>query len=126
MAAFPRTIGTAARDRAVALRDAINGAGVPSSLDPATVQVPGAWISVRTLDQLTLGDTWSVRFHVYLVAPAVGALEAWDILAGLLDKALTVVEPDETINTATSVALPHTPTQPLPAFQLVVDELVEP
>lgn len=122
---FPRTAGTAAKDRAVALRSALAGAGIPTTLEPGDVQVPGAWVSVRSMEPLTLDDAWTVRFHVYLVAPAVGALEAWDHLSKMLDRALTVLSPDEAVNTATSVTLPHTPSQALPAFLLVVDEAVD-
>jgi hypothetical protein len=120
-----RTAGTAAKDRAVTLRNALAGAGISASLEPGDVEPPGAWVRVQSMTMVTLADVWSVRFQVYLVAPDVGALEAWDVLSGLLDRALTVIEPDEPVNTATSVVLPHTPNQPLPAFLLVVDELVE-
>lgn len=123
-----RTAGTAAKDRAIALRAALAGAGIPTSLDPGQVDVGdkgGAWVRIQSMDVVTLGDVWQVRFQVHLIAPDVGAMEAWDLLSVLLDKALTVVEPDEAVNTAASVLLPHTPNQPLPAFVLVVDELVE-
>lgn len=125
---FPPSIGTAAKDRAISLRNALAGAGISASLDPDTVDVGnggGAWVRIPTMEPLTLAGAWTVRFQVYLVAPAVGALEAWDVLSQLLDRALTVIEPDEPVNTATSVVLPHTPNQPLPAFLLTVDELVE-
>lgn len=118
-------IGRAVRDRAVALRAALAGAGVPATLEPADVQTEGAWVSMRTITPLTMDEGYSVRFHVYLVAPGVGALEALDVLGGLLTRALTVIEPDEPINTATALTLPHTPNQPLPAYLLVVDELVD-
>lgn len=119
-------LGRAVRDRAVALRAALAGAGIPATLEPDQVQPDGgAWVSMRTISPLTMDEGYAVRFHVYLIAPSVGALEAMDVLGDLLDKALTVIEPDEPINTATSLTLPHTPSQPLPAYLLVVDELVD-
>jgi len=121
---MPR-LGRAVRDLAVALRAELAGAGIPTDLDPGAVPVPGAWLSIRQVTPLTLGEGWEVRFHLYLVVPDAGALEAWDGLSGLLDKALTVVEPDEPINTSTAITLPHTPTQPLPAVLIVVDQLVD-
>lgn len=120
------TVGAQAKAKAKELRDELAGAGVPASLDPDSVPVPGAWVSVRSIDPMTLSGGVLVRLHVHLIAPDGPALQAWDHLAGLLDLALDVVDPDEPINTAHSVLLPHTPTQPLPAFLLVVDELVDP
>jgi hypothetical protein len=125
---MPRTVGTAARDRAIALRAALAAAGIATSLDPGSVDVGnggGAWVRVKELDVVTLGETWQVSFQVYLIAPDVGVLEAWDILAALLNKALTVIDPDAPVNTATSVILPQSPNQPLPAFLVTVDELVD-
>ena len=120
-------LGAAAKAAALQLRSALAGeAGIPASLDPDSVQVPGAWIRVQRVTPTTLGGGATVRLQVHLLAPAVGTLEAWDLLSELLDKALTVIDPDEPVNTAANVVLPHTPTQPLPAFVLVVDELVDP
>lgn len=125
MAAAGGGLGAAIKARAVQLRNTLAGAGIPADLDGGSVDPPGAWVRVVTAEPATVTG-WTVRFHVWLIAPAVSVIEAWDLLAPLLDKALTVVDPDEPINTATAVSLPHTPTQPLPAFLLVVDELVEP
>lgn len=124
---MPADLGRAVRDRAVGLRAVLAGAGIPTSLEPDQVQSEkgGAWVSMRTITAETM-EGYLVRFHVYLVAPAVGVLQAMDILGGLLTKALTVIEPDEPINTATSITLPHSPTTPLPAYLLVVDEMVDP
>jgi hypothetical protein len=125
---FPAGPGSAARDRLIALRAALAGAGIPTAVDPDQVDVGkrgGAWVRALSMEAATIDDTWEVRYEVYLVAPAVGVLEAWDILSALLDRALTVIDPDEPVKTAVSVTLPHTPTQPLPAFLLVVDELVD-
>jgi hypothetical protein len=119
------SIAQAVKDRAVTLRNTLAGAGVPATLEPGQVDPPGAWITMRTMERLTLAGGFSVRFHVYLIAPAVGVLEALDLLAPMLDRALTVFDPDEPVNLATAVTLPHTPGQPLPAFLLVVDEIVE-
>lgn len=117
-------LGAAVKRRAVALRDLLNGqAGIPTSLDPGSVQVPGAWVSVRTFTPTTM-TAWTVRFHIFLIAGNVGTVEALDKLGDLLTKALTVIEPDEPIQ-VTSTSLPHTPSQLLPAYLLTVDELVE-
>jgi hypothetical protein len=115
---------------AVALRDALAGAGIPTSLEPNEVPVPGAWVSVREVPAPEQGTSkgWtlegrptSVTAHVYLVAPAGSTLKALDILGGLLDKALDVIDPDGAINTAIALPLQQYPNQPLPAFLVPVD-----
>lgn len=118
-------LGAAVKAEAKRLRDALAGAGVPTDLDPGSVPVPGAWVQIRSLTPISIDEGYTVRFHVHLVVPDAGALEAWDGLAELLDAALTVVDPDEPINTATALTLPHTPSQPLPALLLVVDSNID-
>lgn len=117
------SLSRAVKDRAVQLRDELAGAGCPASLDPATLNPPGAWVRVRTITAETL-TAYAVRFDVFLIVPDGPALQNVDGLGTLLDAALTVMEPDEPINFATSVVLPHGP-QPLPAVHLIVDELVD-
>lgn len=121
---FP-SIGTAVRDRAVSVRNALAGVGIPTSLQPGDVQTPGGWLTLRTLDLSTLGETWTARFYLYLIAPDVEYLQALDILGGLLDRALRLVAPDEAIDTATSVQL-RAGEPALPAYRLTIDELIDP
>lgn len=120
-------LGRAARDKALELRAALAGAGIPATLEPDQVATErgGAWITMRTITPLTMDEGYEVRFHIYLVAPEMGALQALEVLGDLLTKALTVIEPDEPINTAAALTLPHTPTVPLPAYLLVSDEMVD-
>lgn len=118
------SLSRAVKARAVQLRDSLAGAGCPASLDPGSLNPPGAWVRVRTITPETL-TAWVVRFDVYLIVGDASTLQAMDGLGELLDAALTVVEPDEPIKYAASVVLPHGP-QPLPAVHLTVDELVEP
>jgi hypothetical protein len=105
------------------VRDALAGAGVPASLDPATVQVPGAWITGRSIDQLTMRGGGRLTYHLYLIAPAVATLQALDILTGLYEAAWPVIDPvteeGDVVDLAQSIALPSNPTVGLPAFRLV-------
>lgn len=111
------------------LRDAIAGAGVPASLDPQTVQVPGAWIAPQWIDELTMTGGARLVTHVYLIAPAVGTLEVLDILGNLLDAALPVIEPSteegDRLDTNQAVTLPANPTTALPAFRLITHLTME-
>lgn len=111
------------------LRDQLAGAGVPASLDPASVQVPGALIVPQWLDEMTFTGAYRMVVYVYLVAPAVGVLEALDILSGLLDAATPVVEPSteegDRLETNQVVSLPSNPGTPLPAFRLIAHLTLE-
>jgi hypothetical protein len=93
-------------------------AGVKASLDRATVQVPGAWITPSTARTHTLAGHGRVRASVLLVAPASGDLNALKILTGLLNKALTVITPDEDVDTSVLLSIRN---ESLPAFRLAVD-----
>lgn len=117
-------LGPALKAKAYELRSALAGAGVPATLEPGDVQEGGAWVQFVTVTPLTMDQGWTARFYVYLVAPAVDTVQAFDVLGEVLDKALTVLEPDEPI-TAPGITLPHTPNQILPAYRLVVDELID-
>lgn len=117
------------RDVLTELRDALAGAGVPASVDPATVQVPGAWIAPQWLDEMTMTGAYRLVVYVYLIAPAVGTLEALDILGGLLDAATPVVEPSteegDRLETNQAVTLPANPGTPLPAFRIITHLTLE-
>jgi hypothetical protein len=104
------------------LADLLTAAGVPASLDRAKVNPRGAWITAETIGVTQLDGSGVLRAHVFLVAPT-GAddLTKLTILAGLLSKALTVLTPDEDVDTSYTVSLPHTPSAAFPAFRLVTD-----
>jgi hypothetical protein len=103
----------ACRELAVLLTEA----GVPATLDRKGLQVPGAWVRPDSAGPYTLGAA-RARASVILVAPQAGDSEALEDLCGLLDAALTVIDPEEDVDT--SVVLPHNGNA-LPAFRLVVD-----
>lgn len=117
-------LGPALKARAYQLRSVLAAAGIPATLEPGDVQEGGAWVQFVSVAALTMDEGYTARFHVYLIAPAVDTVQALDVLGDLLDKALSVLEPDEAI-TAPGLALPHSPNQVLPAYRLVVDELID-
>lgn len=100
------------------LADRLTAAGVPATVDRRRLEVPGAWVTPETARPLTLAGTGRCRVSVLLVAPMGGDLEALGVLAGLLEKTLTVVRPDDEVDTA--VLFPHN-NNPHPAFRLPVD-----
>jgi hypothetical protein len=99
------------------LADLLTEAGVRATLDRRNLEVPGAWVRPDSAGPYTLGAA-KARASVLLVAPQAGDREALEDLCGLLDDALTVIDPEEDVDT--SVVLPHNGNA-LPAFRLVVD-----
>jgi hypothetical protein len=103
----------------------LEAAGLHATATKARLRVPGAWVTPAHVDVVAtlrgLGPA-TLRAEVYLVAPAQGELEALADLAGLLELALTVIDPDDDDGHAvdTSVVVPHN-NNALPAFRLVVD-----
>lgn len=91
----------------------LDGVGITASLDPQEVPVPGVWLAVQSIATVTrcLSD---VTVGVHVVALDSGAPTAISELGDLLTAVLTVVRPDDTVDTTTPVVLPHDPT-PLPA-----------
>lgn len=108
----------------------LTAAGVPASVEPGQVPVPGAWVQLQTIDGITLDGSLIGSAWVYLVAADTGTVPAHDVLGGLLDLVLdsdgVVVNIGEgdVVDTAQAVALPHT-ASPLPAYRLTVDLTID-
>lgn len=106
------------RDRIDDLAERLTAAGVSATPEPQDVPVPGAWIAARRLTRERMCGGMALTVDVYLVVRDSGTLTALDELAGLIDKALTVIDPDDgRIDTDETVILPHDPT-PLPAAKI--------
>ena len=100
------------------------GAGLRVTTESSTVAPPGVWVQARTVEVETLDESSRLRVYVYLIASESGGRTALVALGELLDKALTVIDPDEPTELNHSVALPDS--APLPAYRLVVDLFIEP
>jgi hypothetical protein len=99
----------------------LKAAGVRASLSRGSLEVPGAWVRPDAMTGRATLAGWApdkVRVSVILVAPQAGDLEALTDLEALLAATLTVIDPDEDVDT--TVVLPHR-NNPLPAFRVVVD-----
>lgn len=97
----------------------LESAGVHASTDRTRVRAPGAWVTASTAGPSTLDGSGTMRAHVLLVAPDTGDAAALATLAGLLDKALAVLDPDEDVDTSVVLPLPTGSTHP--AFRVTVD-----
>ena len=102
------------------LAQALTLAGVPASVEPSEVPVPGAWVTARTADIETLAGGGTLHAYVYLIAAENGIREAHKELGKLL-----ALMPDTWVAGELSlnegVALPANPSTPLPAYRVPVD-----
>lgn len=94
----------------------LTAAGVPAETDPTRLAVPGAWVTVDTLNAELLCGDFTMTAAVYLLAKDNGHDAAVATLATMLDT-LTEVMPAMTTAVPDSVAIPgHS--GPLPALRI--------
>lgn len=92
---------------------------IPASVDPADVNLPGAWIAVEDIThQVTLNGTMRLAVAVYLIVPDIDPRRAMESLAPVYNRLMEVVTPDGKV-TPTGVVLPDNPT-PMPALRVPV------
>src|SRR5699024_12672022 len=80
-----------AADHVVTVLDSV---GIPAAVDPAEVELPGAWISVTEVDLFALGGGGTVKVDVYLIAPDTMPRPAPALLGALAGPARTVADGD--------------------------------
>jgi hypothetical protein len=102
------------------LVDTLSAAGVPATLRPGEIPVPGAWVSARELEVLSLGGGLRVTCHVWLVVPDAEEDTALAALDPLLAAALAVLPVDTTTGDVVQLAstLVVREEGPLPAIQI--------
>lgn len=96
----------------------LKGAGVPVSLERDRVDPPGGFLGPASTTTHTLSGDGLLRVHLLLVAPEQGDVSAVRALAGLLDRVLEVLEPDDDVDTALVFPIRGTP---LPAWRVPFD-----
>lgn len=100
------------------LAELLTEAGVPADADPRNLRPPCAWVSARTITPTTLTGA-TLRVDVFLIARDAGVASAHAALAGMLDRALGVIDADEPIALDQSVTLSSG--GPLPAYRITSD-----
>ncbi len=106
----------------VELTEALEAAGVRSSLDPSDLNLPGAWVTVESIQAANLAGSLTLGTVVYLIAPDQDYRRAMEALADLYNRAVgptAVVTPDGPV-VPQGVILPDTST-PLPALRVPVN-----
>lgn len=115
---------------ALRLEARMKAAGYVASIDPEQVYPPGVWIQPRTVTDRDLHGGGELVVWLYLLAPNVethDALRVLDDLLSGLDELDVAVDPDDPdVDLTAAVALPSSPSTPLPAYRLAVrTDLVE-
>lgn len=101
------------------LVEALKAAEVRASLDPAAVNLPGAWVTLEAVDPVNLRRDLRLAAVVYLIVGDTDYRRALDALAALFNAVVpAVLTPDGPV-VPQGVLLPDTST-PLPALRVPV------
>lgn len=103
-----------------AIVDELKTAGVAATAEPNVLNPPCAWVTARSVSHDLFVGGGTVHLEVYLIAPDNGTSQALRTLTDLLDRALTVLDPDGDTDLSAAVTIPGTAAA-LPAFKLSVD-----
>lgn len=97
---------------------ALAAADVSASMDPATLNLPGAWLALDTVAVANLAGRLRLECRLFLISPDTDPQRAIGHLGELHAKVLTVLAPDGPVVTQ-GVVMPGDPT-PLPALSVPV------
>lgn len=97
----------------------LRGAGVRADVDPAKVNLPGAWVTVESIRTITVDGDIQLECAVFLIVGDTGYARAYAKLADLFNLTATVMMADGPV-TPEGVVLPGSST-PLPALRIPVN-----
>lgn len=102
--------------------DALTSAGLPTSVDPAELDLPGAWITPARMDFNYLsGEQFDFDIEIYLLAPNNGALENISALQEMGQKVRSVYN----VASAEFVAYPIGPNkEPFPCLIITLSATI--
>lgn len=101
-------------------QDITRDTGIPATINPVRVDIPGAWVALKDLDleSMARGEVVATA-SVYLVAADLGTTLAVEHLASMLDDLLRLLEGRYPLNTeVTTITLPSFGQVPLPAIEV--------
>lgn len=101
----------------------LDAAEVFTSMDPAEVNLPGAWLAVDEIRPHNVAGQLRLVCSLYLISEDKDALRAVEQLAELFNKARTVFTPDGPSITQ-GVVLPDSST-PMPALRVPIHLITE-
>jgi hypothetical protein len=100
------------------LLDALWAADVESSMDPAALNLPGAWLALDQFRGVNAAGNLRLECRLFLISPDTDPLRAIGHLGALHAKVLQVLTPDGPV-VSQGVVMPGDPT-PLPALSVPV------
>lgn len=110
------TVDTAPLDQLI---DVLRGAGLEANMNAAELNLPGAWVTLDTLQAVTVGGGLQLTARVFLIVGETDNARALGGLLELMTKLLTVITPDGQVQ-AQGVVMPDGST-PLPALSVPVN-----
>lgn len=99
--------------------DALTAAGIPATIDASQIQIPGAWVTLESIEPHTLAGGSLVTAQVVLVAMHPNAAHAFDALDQMAAAASQALG-DQTW-AAESITLPNHSPDPLPAIAASIE-----
>lgn len=102
-----------------ALVELLRGAGLRADMDPASLNLPGAWVTVDAIRTLTVDGAVQLECVVFLIVGDTDYERAYTKLAELFNLMGTVLEPDGPV-TPQGVVMPGTSTA-VPALRVPVN-----
>ena len=100
------------------LLEALAAADVQASMDPADLNLPGAWLALDQFRGVNVAGQLRMECRLFLISPEIDPLRAIGHLGELHAKVLTVLTPDGPV-VSQGVVMPGAPT-PLPALSVPV------
>lgn len=88
-------------DSLTAVADTLTAAGIPATVEPRDLQIPGAWVTLHDVIDPTLCGEYTVRARVCLIASDNGMTHELDALGRMLDLAYDAVTFDEAVTPMT-------------------------
>lgn len=102
------------------LVELLQGAGLHADTEPANVNLPGAWVTVEGVRQLTLDGQLQLECAIYLIHSDTDYTRAYEELAKLFNQARDAgVFPDGVV-VPQGVVMPGNPT-PMPALRVPIN-----
>lgn len=97
---------------------ALKSAGLSANADPSKLNPPCAWVTPASVEQTYLDGGGELTCDVWLITADTGVFDSYVSLERMLEKALTVLDPDGEITLNTGIELSDGAV--LPAFKFPI------
>ncbi|VZH85926.1 hypothetical protein [Corynebacterium rouxii] len=100
------------------IADKLTAAGIPATVDPTAIRLPGAWVAIDRIDPEVMGTTIAIDVAVYLTCADRGTTRALDALSDMLDTVLSEIDQSPASVSIEALSLPQYGAE-IPTFKLV-------